>query len=186
VKLLLLTLGLAAATAAAGPSLAAGTGPTSPMTPAAAALSHLSGPAFDVGVMRALIPVDEEAVEMAMTATLYADHADLLHWNQAVVERKNDQVRKMLGWLQEAGAAPAERRAGVATASVKKLRTLRGPALERAYISLMTNQLEQSAALERLAVTKADRQSLRDFARDSLRMDTQDAGTLHSWMKQWY
>jgi uncharacterized protein (DUF305 family) len=103
-----------------------------------------------------------------------------------MVERKSDQVRKMLAWLQEAGASPAERRAGVATAAVKRLRTLRGPALERTYLPMMAAELDQSAALARLAVTKAARPELRDFAKEALRTDAQDAGRLRSWMKQWY
>jgi uncharacterized protein (DUF305 family) len=69
---------------------------------------------------------------------------------------------------------------------VKKLRTLRGPALERTYLSMMAGELDQSAALARLATTKAHRPELRDFARASLQADTQDAGRLRSWMKQWY
>jgi uncharacterized protein (DUF305 family) len=174
----------AAVVAAVGAVLAA-PGAAAPAA-APAALSRLSGPAFDVAFMQALIPIDEESVEMAMTATLYADHPDLLHWNQVMVERKNDQVRKMLAWLQEAGALPAERRAGVATASVKRLRTLRGPALERTYLPMMAAELDQSAALARLAATKAARPELRDFAKEALRIDAQDAGRLRSWMKQWY
>jgi uncharacterized protein (DUF305 family) len=176
---------LGAAVAAAVGAVLAAPGAAAPAA-APAALSRLSGPAFDVAFMQALIPIDEESVEMAMTATLYADHPDLLHWNQAVVERKNDQVRKMLAWLQEAGASPAERRAGVATASVKQLRTLRGPALERTYLPMMAAELDQSAALARLAATKAARPELRDFAKEALRMDAQDAGRLRGWMKQWY
>ncbi len=159
---------------------------TAPADPAVARLAGLNGDAFDVAFMQALIPVDDEAVEMAMTATLYADHPDLLHWNQAVVERENDHVRKLLAWLHEAGANPAERRAGVATASVKKLRTLRGAALERTYLPLMATQLDQSVALARLAVQKAHRPGLREFAQNVVRAEGQDAATLRGWMKQWY
>jgi len=153
--------------------------------PASARLAGLKGPAFDVAFMQALIPINEEAIEMAMTATLYADHAELLRWNQTVVERKNDQVRKLLAWLQEAGAGPAERRAGVATASVKKLRTLRGPALERAYLSLMSAHLDQAASLARLASSKGSRPEVRDFATTVARVESQDSTMLQGWMKQW-
>lgn len=159
---------------------------TSPAAPVVARLAGLNGDAFDVAFMQALIPVDDEAVEMAMTATLYADHTDLLRWNQNVVERKNDQVRKMLAWLQQAGAGPAERRAGVATASVKKLRTLRGAALERVYLPLMAANLDQTVALARLAAEKARRPELREFATQAVRVESQDSVTLRGWMKQWH
>jgi uncharacterized protein (DUF305 family) len=158
----------------------------SPADPAVARLSGLKGEAFDVAFMQALVPVDEETVEMAMTATLYADHTELLRWNQAVVERKNDQVRKMLAWLQAAGASPAERRAGVATASVKKLRTLRGAALERTYLPLMAAKLDATTALARLAAQKASRPELREFAAQAVRVESQDSATLRGWMKRWY
>jgi uncharacterized protein (DUF305 family) len=159
---------------------------SAPADPAAARLSGLTGGAFDVAFMQALIPVDDEAIEMAMTATLYADHPELLRWNQTVVERKNDHIRKMLAWLQAAGATPAERRAGVATASVKKLRTLRGAALERAYLPLMAAKLDQVATLERLAGEKAQRSELREFAKHAVRVESQDSATLRGWMKKWY
>jgi uncharacterized protein (DUF305 family) len=167
-------------------SLSAAAPSTPPADPTVAHLASLKGGAFDIAVMQALIPVDDEAVEMAMTATLYADHPDLLHWNQSVVERKNDHVRKMLAWLQAAGAGPAERRAGVATASVKKLRTLRGAALERAYLPLMAAKLDQAAALARLASEKANRPELREFAKQTVRVESQDSAMLRGWMKRWY
>lgn len=153
--------------------------------PTTARLAGLKGPAFDVAFMQALIPINEEAIEMAMTATLYADHPELLRWNQVVVERKNDQVRKLLALLQEAGAGPAERRAGVSTASVKKLRTLRGPALERAYLSLMSAQLDQAVSLARLASAKGSRPEVRDFATTVVRVESKDSTMLQGWMKQW-
>ena len=156
-----------------------------PPDPTVARLQRLTGPAFDVAFMQALVPIDDETVEMAMTATLYADHTELLRWNQVVVERKNEQIRKLLAWLQEAGASPAERRAGVATASVKRLRTLRGPALERAYLSFMTTQLNQAASLARLASSKGSKPALREFAVSIARVESQDSTMLQGWMKQW-
>lgn len=176
----------AAAVAVPAPSSPApSTSPAPASDPAVARLQRLSGAAFDVGFAQALIPVDEETVEMAMTATLYADHSELLRWNQTVVERKNEQIRKLLAWLQEAGATPAERRAGVATASVKKLRTLRGPALERTYMSLMTTQLNQAVALGRLASSKASKLEIREFASGIVRSETHDTAMLHGWLQQW-
>jgi uncharacterized protein (DUF305 family) len=160
--------------------------PAASADPMLARLSGLNGDAFDIAFMQALIPVDDETVEMAMTATLYADHSVLLHWNQAAVERSSEHVRKMLTWLQQAGGGPAERRAGVATASVKKLRTLRGAALERLYLPLMASQLDSAAALARLAVEKAHRPELREFAKDAVRVDGQDSTMLRGWMKSWY
>jgi len=159
---------------------------TAAADPTVARLAGLNGDAFDVAFMQALIPADDETVEMAMTATLYADHSELLHWNQTLVERNNEHIRKMLTWLQQAGAGPAERRAGVATASVKKLRSLRGAALERAYIPLMASQLDKTVALARLAAEKGRRPELREFAKDVARVEGQDSAMLRGWMKQWY
>jgi uncharacterized protein (DUF305 family) len=167
-------------------SFAPGASSSTPADPTVARLSSLSGNAFDVAFLQALIPVDDEAIEMAMTATLYGDHTELLRWNQSVVERKNGQIRKMIAWLTEAGARPSERKAGVATASVKKLRTLRGAALERAYLSLMASQLDHAVTLERLAAQKAHREALRSFAKEDVRMETQDSTMLRGWMKKWF
>lgn len=187
VGLVIAILALAAATfpapAASTPAPPARSTPSP--DPTIARLQRLSGPAFDVAFMQALIPVDDETVEMAMTATLYADHTELLRWNQVVVERKNDQIRKLLAWLQEAGAGPAERRAGVATGSVKKLRTLRGPALERTYLSLMTTKLDQAVSLARLASSKGSKPEVRDFASAVERVESHDSAMLQGWMKQW-
>ncbi|HET8998236.1 MAG TPA: DUF305 domain-containing protein [bacterium] len=166
-------------TSAAAPS-------TGTADPTVARLSSLNGDAFDVAFMQALIPVDDEAIEMAMTATLYADHGELLRWNQVAVERGNEHVRKMLTWLQQAGAGPAERRAGVTTVSVKKLRSLRGAALERAYLPLMAAQLDKTVALTRLAAERARRPELREFAKDAVRVESQDSAMLRGWIKQWY
>jgi len=181
-RILLITGVLALAMA----SLAPGASSSATADPTVAHLSSLSGTAFDVSFLQALIPVDDEAIEMAMTATLYADHSELLKWNQAVLERKNAQIRKLLTWLQEDGARPSERKAGVATPSVKKLRTLRGAALERAYLPMMAAQLDRSATLARLASQKAHRAELRTYAKDTMRVEGQDSTTLRQWMKKWY
>lgn len=167
-------------------SLAPGASSSPPADPTVAHLSGLSGTAFDVSFLQALIPVDDEAIEMAMTATLYADHSELLKWNQSVLERKNAQIRKLLAWLQADGARPSERKAGVATPSVKKLRALRGAALERAYLPMMAAQLDRGATLARLAAQKAHRAELRTFAKDDVRLEGQDSATLRGWMKKWY
>ncbi len=154
--------------------------------PTLAALAALSGPAFDHAYMRALIPLHEEAVEMALAATLNADHAELLKWNQRVVERKNTQVRQMLAWLREAGASPGQRYVGVATPAVKKLRGLKGAALERSYIPMMAGQLERSVALSRLAATRAHRPELRAMAGEIARVEAQEVAMLRGWLRKWY
>ena len=154
--------------------------------PAVASLAALSGPAFDTAYLRTLIPVHEEAVEIAMAATLTADHIELLKWNQRMVERKNAQVRQMLTWLREAGASPAQRNVGVATPAVKKLRGLKGGALERAYVPMMASHLERSVALSRLAATKAHRPELRAVAQEIVRVESQEVTLLRGWLRKWY
>lgn len=163
-----------------GPALSASTSDAT-----LARLSRLDGRAFDAAFMQVLIPVDDEAIEIAMTATLYADHAELLRWNQSFVERERGHVRQMLAWLQDMGSKPAERNEGVATASVKKMRALRGAALERAYLPLMASHLNQSVALARLAVKKASQPALRSFAQEIVRVETQEETTLRGWLKTW-
>lgn len=160
------------------------------LTPQTAAtirsLSSLQGQAFDVAFLRALIPVHEEAVEVAMMATLNADHTELLKWNQRVVERKNEQVRSMLAWLKEMGAGPFRRNVGVQTAAVKKMRSMKDAALEKAYLPLMASHLEQSAALAALAIKKASRAEIRAFAQGIVKVETQEAAMLRGWMRKWY
>jgi uncharacterized protein (DUF305 family) len=177
--LLVIILGVAVATAAAAT--------VTPETQATLkALSTLNGASFDVAFMRALVPVHEEAVEIAMAATLNADHTQVLKWNQAVVERKNAEVRQMLGWLKAMGATPTKRNAGVQTASVKRMRVLKDAALEKAYLPLMATHLEQSAALAQLAAKKATNPALRAFAADVTKKETTEAAMLRSWLKGWY
>ncbi len=160
--------------------------PSPAADPAVAALAGLSGPGFDTAYMRALIPVHEESVEIAMAATLNADHTELLKWNQRMMERKNAQVRQMLTWLREAGAAPGQRNAGVATPAVKKLRGLKSGALERAYIPMIASHLERSVALSRLAATKAHRPEVRAMAQEILRQEGQEVTMLRGWLRTWY
>jgi uncharacterized protein (DUF305 family) len=150
------------------------------------ALATLSGPSFDVAFMRALIPVHEEAVEIAMAATLNADHTQVLKWNQAVVERKNAEVRQMLGLLKSMSAGPAKRNAGVQTVAVKKMRSLKDAALEKAYLPLMATHLEQSAALAQLAAQKASNSAVRSFAASVAKKEKTEAAMLRSWMAGWY
>jgi len=130
--------------------------------------------------------VHEEAVEIAMAATLTADHIELLKWNQRMVERKNAQVRQMLTWLREAGASPAQRNVGVATPAVKKLRGLKGGALERAYVPMMASHLDRSVALSRLAATKAHRPELRAMAQEIVRVEGLEVTMLRGWLRKWY
>ncbi|HEY3247050.1 MAG TPA: DUF305 domain-containing protein [bacterium] len=151
-----------------------------------ASLSKLSGAAFDTAFLRALIPVNEEAVEIALAATLNADHVELLKWNQVLVERKNEQVRRMLGWLKEAGAAPGRRNVGVFTPPVKRMRSLKDAALERAYLPTIAAHLEYSARLAALAVQRGNRPDLREFAAGIVKIETAEAAMLRSWLKKWY
>ncbi len=166
------------------PALAGGSAPAP--DPTLTRLSGLSGRAFDVAFLQALLPGDDEGVEIAMTATLYADHPEVLRWNQEYLERTRRQIREMLAWLQEMGATPTERREGVATASVKKLRGLRGAALERVYLPLMASHLEHDVALARLAAKKANRPAMHAFAEELVKAGTQESALLRSWLKKWY
>ena len=176
----------------AGPLAAATAVQTAPKTapgasnPTVAALSKLSGHAFDVAFMRALIPIHEEAIEVAMAATLNADHAELLQWNQVMIDRKSGQVARMLAWLKDANASPGQRNAGVVTESVKKMRALQGKALEQAYIPLMSASLKQSADLATLAATKAARPELRAMAAEIAKVEGQEVRMLKGWSSQWY
>ncbi|HEV2439520.1 MAG TPA: DUF305 domain-containing protein [bacterium] len=160
--------------------------PAVPMDPAVAKLAALHGHAFDVAYLQSVIPISDESVEMAMTATLYADHPNLLHWNQDFTEREHAQIQKMVGLLGELGAQPAQRNEGVATAPVKKLRTLRGPALERTYIALMTQHLDKTVAMSKLAAQRADRPELRTFAAGVAAADGKDSARLRGWLTAWY
>jgi len=157
-----------------------------PVDPVVAHVSTLHGRTFDVAYLQDVIPVGDESVEMAMTATLYADHPDLLHWNQNFTEREHAQIQKMVALLGDLGAQPGQRNEGVATAPVKKLRSLRGAALERTYITMMTQHLDRSVALSRLAAQRADRPELRAFAANAAAADARDAATLRSWLTAWY
>jgi uncharacterized protein (DUF305 family) len=181
---LVLALGTAFVTAI-GVSLTAQAA-AAPPEPTVAALSRLSGSAFDVAFLQTLIPLHEEAVEIAMAATLNADHSELLKWNQRMVERKNAEVRRMLTWLQQAGKSPSRRMVGVASAPVKRMRALKGAALERVYLPLMAGRLEQAAALGRLAAAKATQADLRAFGAQLARVDGQEAKMLRGWLQAWY
>jgi uncharacterized protein (DUF305 family) len=160
--------------------------PTAPSDPVITKLASLHDQTFDVAYLQDMIPVNDESIEMAMTATLYADHPDLLHWNQDFTERQRVQIQKMVGWLGDLGAQPAVRNEGVATVSVKKLHTLRGAALERTYMNLMTQHLNRAGALSSLAAQQADRPELRAFAAHIASADAGDAATLRGWLKAWY
>jgi len=157
-----------------------------PADPVVAHVATLHGHAFDVAYLQDVIPVDDESVEMAMTATLYADHPDLLHWNQNFTEREHAQIQKMMGMLNGLGAQPAQRNEGVATAPVKQLRSLRGAALERTYITLMTQHLNRTTALSKLAAQRADQPELRAFAASAAAADGRDSSTLRGWLTAWY
>lgn len=178
----------AAASPAALPKPTASPKPMASPTPdpTLAALSRLTGPAFEVAFMRELIPIHEEAVEIAMAATLHADHTELLRWNQVMIDRKSAQVRQMLAWLQEAGVSPWRRNVNVVTEPVKKMRGLRGVALERAYLPLIAAHLERSTALARLAAAKADRQELRTMAQAIVAVEVKEVARLRAWLKAWY
>jgi uncharacterized protein (DUF305 family) len=160
--------------------------PTAMSNPALTSLARLSGKDFDVAFMRELIPVHEEAIEIALAATLNADHSEVLQWNQRMIDRKSGQVRNMLTWLTEAGASPGRRGANVVTDSVKKMRSLTGAALEQAYLPMMAAHLERSAALGALAATKASRAEIRTMASEVARVERQEAAMLRAWLKQWY
>jgi uncharacterized protein (DUF305 family) len=136
--------------------------------------------------MRELIPIHEEAVEIALAATLNADHPELLQWNQVMIDRKSGQVRQMLAWLQDAGATPGRRMVNTVSEPVRRMRGLQGAALERAYLPLMAAHLEASVALARLAATRAARPELRAMAQAIVQVESREAAVLRDWLKKWY
>lgn len=183
--LLFSLIGAVTAAAAALPAAAAPTPPPSP-TPALVRLARLEGQAFDIAFVREIIPIHEEAVEIAYAATLNADHTELLRWNQQMIDRKTNQVKQMLGFLKEAGATPGRRNVGIVTEPVKKMRGLKGAALERAYMPLIITHLEGSMALANLATTKAAQPEVRALALVVARVEKQEIALLRGWLKQWY
>ncbi len=154
--------------------------------PTVAALSKLSGSAFDVAYLQALIPEDEEVVEVAYVATHGGDHSEMLQWNQRMIERKGTQVRQMLGILQEAGATAPKRNVGVATPTVKQMRGLGGAALEQAYIAFMTKHFDRDVALAHLAMKKASRPAVKTLAQSIIQVESQESTMVRGWLKKWY
>ncbi len=167
-------------------SLAAGGTPKAAPDATVASLSKLSGAAFDVAYLQTLIPVDEEVVEVAYVATHGGDHSELLQWNQVLIERKNTEVRQMLGILQGAGASAPHRNVGVATPTVKQMRGLGGAALEQAYIGFMTKHFDRDLALAQLAVKKTSRSSVKALAQNTIKVESQEAAMVRGWLKKWY
>jgi uncharacterized protein (DUF305 family) len=151
-----------------------------------ATLSRLSGQEFDIAFMRELIPINEEAVEIVNSATLYGDHPELLQWNQRLIDRKSAQVDLMLSTLKQLNVSPGRRMVTVVSEPVKLMRSLRGAALERAYIPLMIAHLDRSLSLGKLAVTKADRPELRTLADTLVKAESQEIVMLRAWMSKWY
>ncbi len=160
--------------------------PAAMSNPAAAALSRLSGQEFDIAFMRELIPINEEAVEIVNSATLYADHPVLLQWNQRLIDRKTSQVNQMLSLLKEMNAAPGRRMVTVVSEPVKQMRSLRGAALEKVYIPLMVAHLGRSMELGKLAMTKASRPEIRTLAENLVKAEGQEVVMLRGWMTTWY
>jgi uncharacterized protein (DUF305 family) len=167
--------------------LAAAPGASTPgPDPAVATLARLSGKAFDVAYMRLVIPAHEEAVEVAMAATLWGDHTDLLKWNQRMIERKNAQVRQMVTVLSSLGSTPTQRYAGVATPTVKKVRALRGGALERTYMTYLLTHFDRNVALSRIAAAKGGNAEVKALGAAIVKVEGTEATMLRSWMKKWY
>jgi uncharacterized protein (DUF305 family) len=154
--------------------------------PTIAALSRLSGQPFDIAFMRELIPIDEEAVEIANSATLYADHPELLQWNQRLIDRKTSQVDLMLSVLKQMNVSPGRRMVTVVSDPVKLMRSLRGAALEKAYIPLMIVHMGRSLELGKLAAVKASHPDLRNLAEHLVKTETQEIVMLRAWMTKWY
>ncbi len=154
--------------------------------PVVASLARLSGKDFDVAYMRLVIPANEEAVEVAMAATLWADHTDLLKWNQTMIERKNAQVRQMLTLLSSVGSGPTQRYVGVATPTVKKVRTLRGGVLERTYMNYLITHFDRNIALSRMAAGKGSNPGVKALGAAIVKVEGGEATMLRGWMKKWY
>ncbi len=166
--------------------LAAATAPSPAPDPAVATLARLSGKSFDVAYMRLVIPANEEAVEVAMAATLWGDHTDLLKWNQKMIERKNQQVRQMLSVLTGLSAAPGQRYVGVVTPTVKKVRALRGAALERTYMTFLITHFDRNVALSRMAAAKGASPEVKALGAAIVKAEATEATMLRRWLKKWY
>jgi len=166
-------------------SFAAGATSTAASDATVASLSKLSGSAFDVAYLQSVIPEDDEVVEVAYVATHGGDHAELLQWNQRLIERKGIQVRQMLGILQSAGAS-ARRNVGVATPAVKQMRGLGGGALEQAYINYLSKHFNRQVALAQLAMKKTNRPAVKTLAHNIAQVESQEAAMVRGWMKKWY
>jgi uncharacterized protein (DUF305 family) len=183
------------AVAFAAPSGAATTSPkaapkpamkVAPANPTVAALSKLSGKTFDVAYMREMIPVHEEAIEIAYAATLNANHPELLQWNQRLIDRKGDQTRKMLSMLQEMGTIPGKRNVSQVTLKVKTMRSLGGENLEKVYMPMMIDHFGQSIAISKLAMSNGASQSVKDLAKAVVAAEMQEQNMLRAWLKTWY
>jgi uncharacterized protein (DUF305 family) len=124
-------------------------------------------------------------VAIAPPTTLYADHSALLRWNQDYTEREHAVIKHMVSVLEQLGSK-AQRNEGVATPNVKALRSLRGAALERKYVALMTAHFDHVVAISKLAATHASRADIKSIASGVVAADTKDAAKLRGWVSAWY
>jgi uncharacterized protein (DUF305 family) len=159
---------------------------TATPNPTLSKLSKLTGRDFDAAALRELLPRFEEDIEIAYAATLNADHAALLQWNQRMIDRKSQQTRQMLALLGAMGVPPGRRGVGVVTPEVTQMRQLKGAPLERRYLTLLAQRFEHNVAVASLVAERAALADLRTLAGAIARVERQEIAMLKQWFRDWY
>lgn len=134
---------------------------------------------------RALVPHNDESVEVRMAYQLWGDHQDLLRQNQRIIDAVSEESRGLVRALGALGVAPV-RKVGIRSDLVKKIGALRGGQLERTFMRLMIERNASAMAILSEAMRAGVNGEWRPLFERSLARRRAENAQYGSWLRQWY
>jgi len=159
-----------------------------------AALESLSGRAFDVAFMSQMIAHHQGAVVMAQRALEVSQDPRIRGAAQAIVDVQQKEIAQLRGWLKSwYNLAPDKTQIALMQADIKPMmdKSMAGMTpmqgmnmnVDRAFLEGMIPHHQDAVAMSELALKKAAKPQLRQFAQGVIATQQKEIAQYQEWLK---
>lgn len=155
-------------------------------------LQAKTGQAFDIAYMSQMVQHHMGAIEIAGEAQKRVVRQEIKDATKTVITSQADEIAKLTGWLRDwYSVNPDDKERGLviqdSALSIEYAKAaIQRSDPDRAFMERIIPHHRRATEMSQLALQKATRQELKDFAQGVIDAQSKEIEQYRAWLKAWY
>jgi uncharacterized protein (DUF305 family) len=158
--------------------------------PMTASLESLKGEPFEKAFLKHMVHHHEMGIDMATLVSTHTERPELIAKAKEMISRETDEIEKMTAWLkwQNDSPGPKEDAPGMKMmmGDFNSLKSVRGDPFDLAFLNMMIHHHQGAVQMAELVNDRAEKEPLKEFAKDLISKQTEEIQQLKDWKKAWF